>query len=294
MRLVPRLVRAREVVAIAVFAKLRQGVGISRHHTQEARKVKTAVFTISRNEGFFLPRWLKHYGKIGADVFVLDHESNDGSTAPRDGVTFIQVEREKTDDVGWMLRTVETHFREFCLTYQRVIFAEVDEFLVPDPALFERSVEQPNRGPQPGALARFLSGMPKIAITAGGWDVCQRPTDAPLNASCAILGQRGWKRNFRYDKTLIASAPLTWEVGFHRTANITPPDPNPGLLLVHLHYADREVAWNRLVSRMAGREPAAGDWGYQNKTRDRAIFDRNFDEAIQDAGPIPDRFKEML
>ena len=45
-------------------------------------KKKCAVFTIVKNENYFLPIWLKHYKRYfdNSDIYVLDHQSNDGST----------------------------------------------------------------------------------------------------------------------------------------------------------------------------------------------------------------------
>ena len=45
-------------------------------------KKKSAVFTIVKNENYFLPIWIKHYKKYfnESDMYVLDHQSNDAST----------------------------------------------------------------------------------------------------------------------------------------------------------------------------------------------------------------------
>lgn len=239
----------------------------------------TAVFTIARNESFFLPRWLEYYGRTGFDLHVLDHESDDGSTS---GPGFFReiVAREQTDDCGWMLSVVEAKQRSLLGDYRRVIFAEVDEFLVPDPALY-------------GDLFNYLKCRHDVPVmTAVGFDVCH--TDEPdLDPDAPILSQRKWRRNDRYDKTLISTTPLSWEVGFHRPTNVTVP-PDRALLLVHLHYADRETAWARLESRMRGRNPTPGEWGWQNKIRDRGRFDSQFNESVGGVEPIPERFRSIL
>ncbi len=243
-----------------------------------------ACFTIARNESFFLPLWLKHYAATGGHLYVLDHESNDGSTSTITGgkVSVIRVVRQHTDDVGWMLNMVERQQRELLEVYERVVFAEVDEFLIPDPDKYTD-------------LGEYLARVGGDSITATAYDVCESVGQDPVGVP-PILAQRSWKRNDQYDKTLISSHPICWQVGFHRPfAGFPRPEPDPTLLLVHLHYADREIAWERLVSRMAGREPAPGDWGRQNKVRDRVVFDRDFDEAV--SGPlesIPERYRSLL
>ncbi len=264
-----------------------------------------ACFTITRNEAFFLPLWLRHYGATGGSLFVLDHESDDGSTSRPDEVPFplnmancgtplarwsntkpyfvrVPVFRPDTDDVGWMLKTVESIQRELLLDFERVLFAEVDEFLIPDP---ERYTD----------LASYLDRVGGDRITATGYDVCQHDYAIGELAGMPSLRGRWWKRNDRYDKTLISSVPVHWEVGFHRpVTGEKRPAADPALLLVHLHYMDREIAWDRLCSRMAGRQPAPGDWGRQNKFTKREDFDRDFSDAISGAEPIPERYWSCL
>ena len=55
-------------------------------------KKKCAVFTMVKNENYFLPIWLKHYKKFfsNEDIFILDHQSNDGSIISTD-VTIYQM-----------------------------------------------------------------------------------------------------------------------------------------------------------------------------------------------------------
>lgn len=243
----------------------------------------TAVFTIVRNEGFWLPRWVKHYAHVG-DLYVLDHESDDGSThdALRKGFAKFDVSRPHTDDVGWMLDTVQGFQARLFGVYDRVVFAEVDEFLIPDPARYD-------------TLANYLAWNTSDQITATGYDVVMRAGDPALNLSEPILSQRGWKRNDRWDKTLVASGPMKWEVGFHRPVEGTPrPEPTPDLLLVHFHYADLETQWARLESRRKGRQPFPNSWGAQNKLPDRAAFNGDFASATANPEEIPERFRRLM
>ncbi len=281
-----------------------------------------AVFTISRNESVFLPLWVSHYGKLGEDLFVLDHESDDGST-DIPGITRRIVHRQTTDDVGWMLRTVTAFQHELLREYAVVIFSEVDEFLVPQDTatatgydIYQRSTDEslPTMRVQPlsscnlvphleshHSLASYLAAWtmtPQDTATATGYDICQRSTDGPLDPSKTFMDQRGWKRNPRYDKTLVSISPLEWEVGFHRLKGVREGAdnhyPDPALMLIHLHYMDREIAWSRLVSRMSGREPEPGSWGIQNKIKDRAEFDKLFDAEVAGAVDIPQELRGLL
>lgn len=238
-----------------------------------------AAFTISRNESVFLPLWLRYYAKAKATLFVLDHESDDGSADPGPvPFTRVPVVRENYEDVSWMRAVVETKLAELLNDYECVVFAEVDEFLVPRPSLF-------------AGLADYIDCRRDFThATATGYDVCQIPESPPFGGKAPPFLRRGWKRNDRYDKTLVCREPVRWELGFHRPLpEFRRPDPDPSLFLLHLHYADREVAWNRLASRRRGKAevPGEGGFGFQNKIADRATFDRHFAEAVAGAEPLP-------
>lgn len=229
-----------------------------------------AAFTIARNEAFWLPRWLRYYAKTGADLYVLDHESDDGSTDnSAGGFVRFAVTRPHTDDVGWMLRTVEEFHAKLFEQYARVIFAECDEFLVPDPAAFPD-------------LKAYLEATPKWAVNrAIGFNLCPGRT---------------WKRVEMWDKTLISDMPLRWEPGFHRPHAELRLDvaPDARLLLLHGHYLDRETQWERLAQRRRGREAYPNDWGRQNKCPDRAAFDGDFSNETAGAYPMPEPLVRIL
>lgn len=234
-----------------------------------------AIFTLARNETVFLPLWLRYYSRTGANLFVLDHESTD--TVVTD-VPFecVPVANPTTDDAGWMLRTVETFQRQLLRDYGTVIYAEADELLAPVDG---------------APLRRYLDARPlPDAITATGFDICDRggPPDYTTLRRC------GWRRNDRYDKTLIARRPLSWEVGFHRLSDSSAPPPDPALRLLHLHYAWRETAWNRLAARMRDKPPAPGDLGWQNKFADRDLFEIHFDATVAGAVPVPAEVGDLL
>lgn len=240
-----------------------------------------AVFTIVRNEQFFFPRWLAHYAATDGDLFVLDHETDDGSVvADHPQYTRVGVVRPETDDVGWMLHTVMAYQKELLQRYDRVVFAEVDEFLCPDPHVWP-------------TLKDYLKSNNDVIVTATGYDILGTWDAPPLDPGMPVMSQRGWKRNDKYSKTLIASVPLSWEVGFHA---VQPPVTcrDPDLYLFHLHYCDKDVAWNRLVSRMKNKPPAPGSWGSQNKVQNYDLFENQFRQEVGIPGPIPVRFRACV
>jgi len=258
-----------------------------------------ACLTIARNESHFLPIWLRHYGATGGDLVLLDHENDpseltsalDECVASRFPLTVVPVGCPRSDDVHWMRSVVEAQVDELLGEYRTVVFAEVDELLVPDPSKYPSGLSQYLgehqawiKKPCPDHEGRFHLECPACnaknatqmypRLTATGYEVI--PDDR-------------WVRNDQYDKTLIVRQPTRWEVGFHRPLGER-PEPDPSLVLIHLHYRSREVAWNRLVARQRGKDVVQDGLGFQNKFRDRVTFDGHFDEVChRPSEPIPER-----
>jgi len=239
-----------------------------------------ACLTISRNESHFLPRWIRHYGETGGDLVLLDHENDpqellaahDECVEKGFPLMVIPISCPRSDDVHWMRSAVEETVDDLLKDYRTVVFAEVDELLVTDPRL----------GADLGGFLRSLDypSLDSIRWTAIGYEV--------------IPGDR-WTRNDMYDKTLIVRTPTRWEVGFHRPTGCERPVPDPNLVLLHLHYQNREVAWQRLVDRQRGKQVVQDGLGFQNKITSRVQFDAHFDEVVnRPSEPIPERFLPYL
>ena len=103
---------------------------------------RRAAFTIVQNEPVFLPLWLQYYGRYfdRSDLYVLDHGTTDASTNEiNSSCNVLRVHREKSFDHAWLRSTVAT-FQAFLLqSYERVLFAEADEFIVADPCSYSGS-----------------------------------------------------------------------------------------------------------------------------------------------------------
>jgi Glycosyl transferase family 2 len=203
-----------------------------------------AVFTIARNEPKFLPLWLAYYGHHFApsDIYVLDHDSTDGSTASLgDSCIRVAVHRDKIFDHMWLKGTVED-FQSFLLrSYSAVLFAEIDEFVVPDPSRYE--------------------GLGAPAARCTGYSVVHYPDEGepPLRFEQAVLRQRKyWHRSPSYSKRLLSKVPLFWNVGFHAEFNAPAAPPDPDLYLIHLHRVDYDYCLAR------HRAAASGDWSEED------------------------------
>lgn len=268
---------------------------------RDPSKRPAAVFTIVQNEPLFLPVWSAYYRRHfdAADVFVLDHDSDDVTTlAVAAELNRVPVHRRESFDHDWLRDTVGG-FQAFLLgSYEAVLFAEVDEIVAPDP---ER-----DPGGLRGYLERFADGGAPVARCTG-YEIVHdaRGGEPALDWGAPILAQRRQcRRSESYSKPLLARRPLDWKVGFHELAGARPPqpDPDPGLLLLHLHRVDYDSCRRRALETAARRWSAVDiekNRAAQNRITDPRVFEDwfyspNFDDEPHAMEPIPAGWKEIL
>ncbi|MEX3106032.1 glycosyltransferase family 2 protein [Streptomyces sp. ST1015] len=240
---------------------------------------RRAVFTIVRDEAFFLPLWLRHYSRSfdPADIHVLDHGSTDGST---DGDGFVRVPVDHPwVDVLWLRDTVQAYQHRLMERYDAVLYADVDEIVVPDP--------------RAGTLADCLDRLRDPVVRCTGYEVVHQPgTEPPLDPDRPVLAQRTrWFRNPLYDKPALARIPLTYGPGWHACRE-TSAAPDPDLYLVHLHRVD----YGRCLARHRAR--AAKEWNprdvrkgwyQQMRVTDDTAFAHWFQQDTGTRGEVPMR-----
>jgi hypothetical protein len=210
-------------------------------------KKLAAVFTIVKDEELYLPIWLKYYSKYFPmeDIYVLDHQSTDGSTTDLPCNVKV-VENEKAFDSLWLLHVVTKFQSELFEKYEYVVFAESDEILI--------TLENPENN-----LHDHIQMMKNIGRNfdvATGFELVHHSIlEGSYDTSRPILDQRRhWYRETHYDKTLISRVPIEWGIGFHDTQyrkqedwlngkNII--DPNDNLILIHLHRFDYQTYMKR-------------------------------------------------
>jgi Glycosyl transferase family 2 len=286
-------------LSLALVVKLRDGpwceaastaVTVTSASEIQARRPR-AAFTIVKDEPVMLPLWLGYYGRHFApgDLYVLDHDSTDGSTAAVAGrCQVVPVHRELAFDHRWLRGTVEA-FQAFLLrSYETVLFAEVDEFLIPDPHHY--------RG-----LADYVERLARPAARSLGFNVVHQPGEPPLRSNAPILAQRThWHASLKYSKRLVSRVPLRWTEGFHEELNAPDDPPDPHLMLVHLHRADYDwcVARHRASAarRWSPEDIARGD-GSQNRIADPAEFDEWFRRGPDLDAPrelVPEHIRGLL
>ena len=193
-------------------------------------KRKCAVFTMVKNESFFLPISMNYYEKHfeKRDIYVLDHQSNDGSTDEMKNC--IVVENDLTQDHNWMTSIVVGFLESLLKNYDCVLFAHVDEIVSPDPRKF--------------SLRDYISNMSSDYVVCTGLEVLHMVKDeGSLDMDNSILSQRRyWYKNPSiYNKPLLTRVPLRWTPGCHNVSGIKKQkDADPDLFLIHLHRMDFE------------------------------------------------------
>lgn len=187
--------------------------------------------TMVRDEADMLPRWVDYYGSQFSpdDLFVIDDNSVDGSTASLPGSLFRMPPAPYAKN--WMQTRNElanAFARGLLSTYQTVIFTDVDEFLVPDPAKYE-------------GLRHYLDvhGDADVRAALAVNVLHDQASEGPLDRSRPVLSQRRFVKWVPgMCKPLVKRIPAPWMPGFHGIK--APFAIDTDLLLIHLKYYDAE------------------------------------------------------
>jgi hypothetical protein len=251
-----------------------------------------AVFTMAYNESVFLPIWLRYYSRFFApqDIYVLDHQSTDGSTMTG-GFVRVPLERETHGEL-WSIEVSEIQQRELLERYDVVLRADVDEIIAPDPDC--------------GTLGDYIDEFSDEFVNCTGYEVLHfKEAEPPLSLDRPIFEQRRhWYRNPGYDKPLLARVPMGWGVGFHSRKD-GQRNPDPSLRLIHLHRMDYEICLDRhrgRQNRNFEQADVAAGLAYQNRIVEEAAFERWFyeDSCFETMGvhiepePIPATWRGLL
>lgn len=248
------------------------------------------MLTIVHDEAVFFPIWREYYGRFFApeDMYVLDHETTDGST-DGDGFVRIPVTHDRVD-MRWLRDTIQAKQNELIERYDVVLVTDVDEIVAPRP--------------DTGTLGDYIDRFDKRFVNCTGYELLhQKDTEAPYDPSRPILSQRGsWFPNWAYSKPILAREAMDWHLGFHARMD-GEADFDETLHLIHLHRMDYGLCLARHRQRhqmqWSERDLAKGR-AYQNRIVDDAEFDAWFSHdscnSILDiqVEPIPDGWQHVV
>ena len=188
-----------------------------------------------------LPRWVRHYGdQVGVEnLVVFDDGSTDGSTRNLP----CTVHRIPGFPAGSFearrIRLVSGVAQGLLQTYDVVVFTDVDEFLIPDPALHS-------------GLKEFLRARREVPVVAPvALNVVHHvDVEGALDPRRPVLGQRRFAKLAPVMcKPALKRVPAPWTAASHGVHAAYRPDPE--LFMVHLKFADRDT-----LQRQADRRNA--------------------------------------
>jgi hypothetical protein len=251
-----------------------------------------ALLTIVKNEAVFFPIWLRYYSQFfdAQDIYVLDHESTDGSTEGS-GFNRELVHYHYVEDATWITRTVAERQRELLGSYEIVMFCDADEIVAPNPNHW-------------GGLGEYIDAMTADYVNCRGVEVIHmRDEEPPIDLGRPILEQRNWWfRNYNYSKPLISRIPMNWVNGFHYRDDGT-SNQDIGLNLIHLHRMDYDICRARHRFRKSlewNTEGGLTRSGYQNRIVERDEFEDWFyndsgnEEIPLQPRKIPQHWKSVV
>lgn len=239
------------------------------------RLPRVAAITMVRDEGPMLRKWIDHYGtQVGLDnLLVIDDNSVDGSTddLPCRVVRIPPItghfERER-------MRLVSEAARKLLRLRTAVVFADADEFIVPDPARFDglRDFVAARKG-------RSAAGVMALNV------VHDLAHEAPLDLSRPALGQRS-RAVFvpLMCKPAVKLVRAPWAASSHGLAGAT-FEVDPELYMFHLKFADRDLLADAAAKRhqMVAHDGRAAASSWQ--------FDGG--EMVALLGRVNDRFRPL-
>jgi len=222
---------------------------------------KICAITMARNDAFFLSKWLDYYGtQLGKENLYIFLDGTDQPIPENAGTaTVTYCERIPGQVVAAEKRRLahlSNAAAELLKTYDLVIGADADEFLIVDPSCGK-------------SLLEYLSEIDCNPSVSGlGLDVGQKMgKEKIIDGILPFLSQRSFAVvSSRYTKPVVVSKPVQWGAGFHRIRNHNfRIDKN----LYLLHFGCFDMAM--LEARFLDNDRMAAGWGRHMKKRAKTI-----------------------
>ncbi len=178
--------------------------------------MKIIILVNKENDDPLWPIFQAYYSKHVDEIETIKLRENNPKYAP-----------------GAFAREVSIRQAELLETFDAVVYADIDEFIMPDPNKYKglRDYIEKNAG----ALPR-----------TNGFHIVHNGEDE-IDLSKPLLQQRKqWSFDKLYCKRLITYAPVSWAPGFHHLNGKSNPEPDRDLILAHVLYIDDKLALERL------------------------------------------------
>lgn len=227
-----------------------------------------------RNEGLFLPFWMRYYGRFfhPDDIWVYDNDSIDGSTDLLPA-NVRKLPSQHAFDVNFMRLAADRIQRELLQLYECVLFADADEYFYP-------------LGLGLGAYIEQFRLSENQYVQACGWDVLHQKNEPAIDWGAEkLLPQRSmWYPHRNYYKPSLTKIPMPQIRDQYMS-----PMVDQNFYLVHAHRIDYEsckartffnekLDWNPSVRKTRS--------GWQHRIDNEADFDKYFYQVYMPVGPL--------
>ena len=226
---------------------------------------KVAAVTMVYNESVYLPIWLKHNAQqVGIEnCYVVDHGSTDGSTDNLGACNVVRIPRSPYDPAkqsAWN--------SDFCNSllnwFDFVIYSDVDEILMADPAVAPTLVEYCRRP------------LPAVVTAIGLNNLHLIDDQAPLDLSQPVSTQRPYVfACASMCKPLLIHSKVKWSPGSHSSDAKLKFDH---LYMFHLRWFDRPLGLERL------HKTRAMAWAQDDQGQHQRVADAELDAQMRGFG----------
>lgn len=248
-----------------------------------------AAVTMVRDEGPMLRRWIDYYGgQLGLDhLVVVDDNSVDGSTEdlPCTVVRIPPIGKHPFEPTRMGL--LSKLAAALLMVHDAVIFADADEFIVPDPSTYD-------------GLRDYLARNDADVLGVAALNVVQLAGEPPLDLAHPFADQRRYAKFLPLMcKPAIKRVDAAWRWASHGI--MAPYAIDPQLFMFHMKYADRDLLHaaaerRRAMVELDGRA-AETSWS-KGPDEQTALLDRIRDEAdpasIPTFKPGPKKFEDVV
>lgn len=221
---------------------------------------KSAIFTMVKNEKWFLPIWLNYYSKFfdERDIYIIDHTSNDGSIQmvkdqyPK--INIVTLEYEPFDDI-FKINEIKKLQKQLLGQYRCVLYSDPDELVVP--MIPDSNIDLGEY------IDSFIKNDNAEAIKTNGYEIIHLPKkgEGKIDLTEPILSQRSyWFHSPQwYSKVLLSKSPLNWSPGLHTVSN--PHIQDQFLCLIHLHRIDYDLSYIKNIINSRFKRPPGMELG---------------------------------
>lgn len=229
-------------------------------------KKDIGIFTIVKNEKFFTKKWIEYYSKFFDlnDMYILDHESIDGSTNNLP-VNTIKISNEQDFHIIWLMERVREFSEKLLKDYKYFFYVDADELIITKDGSNFREY-----------LDKEIHNNRNCFIATGYNIVHNKEKEPPFDYSKSILSQRKYYHECsHYNKPFMADHLLYYNSGLHTAGNETwysdTSRNDPNLLLMHCKLYDFDESVNRYKERFTNLK---SNFSY-NETLDQAWVRNN-------------------